>query len=512
MHFDFDTIFRSIISIKNSYGNETISQKDLIENYKHLQKIDLKLPEQQAYTKLFSFIKDYYNKCDPDLISLPSMDIIRNHFTYTENSEATTVLLDKISSCQPYVGMDYRTVVKSYVDQCNILEFSKVLNISNTIASNGYDLVKGKRKTRLKGLSDAISYMSRETKKLEQSDFDIITEGQVISDKSVSESLELYSKTSRDPTGLIGIYSWLSAIDGCTGGLKSGELMIVTAFTGHCKTTFSLNQVYRAIYGGWNSCFVSLEMGYEEIRDKIYVLHSSNPKFKKLYPRFEHLVGTLSYNNVRYGQLTDEEMDYYQLVLKDLTDADSGYGKLFIWQPLRPSTTLSDIALKFREYQQECQMDGMDLDFGVIDYLSLLGADDHERARDGNETLNNIVKSLKRLCLTFNNGKGIRILSPHQANREGYKKAMSKDNEGIYDLTALSNAHEIERSADLVISIYRYDDRVGLKFCCLKNRRNKFFKPFDASIHFDSGFIYDCADDFSIFSTSGIDMSDVAGN
>jgi hypothetical protein len=120
-----------------------------------------------------------------------------------------------------------------------------------------------------------------------------------------------------------------------------------------------------------------------------------------------------------------------------------------------------------------------------------MGADKEQRTRDHNETTNNVIQSLKQLCLTFNNGRGIRILSPHQANRESYKEA--KKNDGLYNLTGMSNAHETERSSDVVISIFKYDengDDNRLKFCCLKNRRNRIFKPFDACINFETGFIW----------------------
>jgi replicative DNA helicase len=167
------------------------------------------------------------------------------------------------------------------------------------------------------------------------------------------------------------------------------------------------------------------------------------------------------------------------------------YGRFFVWRPERTVTTVSDIEFKLRQYQQELQTVGRNLEFVVIDYVSLMGADKEEKTRDHNETTNNVIRSLKQLCLTFNNGKGIRILSPHQANRESYKEA--RKNDGVYNLTGMSNAHESERSCDVVISIYKYDDEGNnnrLKFCCLKNRRNRPFKNFDACINFETGFIW----------------------
>ena len=490
---DIDVIFRSIIYIKTAENIETIAQKDCVKNFRSLQEIVPNPPEEKAYKTLYYFILNYIKECDTSELEVPSYEYLKNHFETVEGSESILVFLEKIRGQQPYVGNDFRRILKQYNEQQQILELDKILNNAQKIASNGFDIVNGKRKTKLKGISDAISYIARETREINKTNLGIKTESQIISEEDVREAKEDYNKTEANPEDSIGIQTWLREIDESTGGLKSGELAIITAFTGHCKTTFALNMAYRALYGGWNTAFVTLEMSFKELRDKIYVLHSCNPRFRKIWPDFAHLVGNISYNNVRYGLLTKEEKEFYFRVCDDFDTSieSSEYGRFFIWQPERTITTLSDIDLKFRQYQQDLQLEGKNLEFGVIDYISLMGGDEEERSRDHNQTTNNIVKNLKRFCLTFNNGMGIRVLSPHQANREGYKEA--KKNEGLYDLTAISNHHEVERSADLVLSSYKFDDEGNnnrLKFCCLKNRRNKFFKPFDACIDFDTGFIW----------------------
>jgi replicative DNA helicase len=490
---EIDELFRSIIYIKTAEGIETISQRDCVKNFRAMQDIIPKSPEEKAYKNLYYYILEYIKSCDTAELSVPSFEFIKNHFQTVEGSESTLVILDKIKSQQPYVGMDYRTILKQYNEQQQILELDKILNNAQKIASTGFDIVKGKVKTKLKGISDSISYIARETRAFSQQKAGIKTESQIVSEEDAREVKEQYNKSEANPTDSIGIQTWLREIDESTGGLKSGELMIITAFTGHCKTTFALNQAYRALYGGWNTAFVTLEMSFQEIRNKIYILHSCNPKFRIEWPKYAHLVGKISYNDVLYGRLNKEEKEYFFKVCDDLdnTSENSPYGRFFVWQPDKTVTTLSEIDLKFRQYQQDLQLTGRNLDFGVIDYISLMGADEGERSRDHNETTNNIVKNLKRFCLTFNNGMGIRMLSPHQCNRDGYREA--KKNEGLYDLTALSNNHEVERSADLAISSYKFDtdgNNNRLKYCCLKNRRNSFFKPFDACIDFETGFIW----------------------
>jgi hypothetical protein len=513
---NLDEIFRSIIYIKTEDGRETISQRDCIKNFKSMQQIVPEAPEEKAYHDLYIFILEYIKNCDSSDLSVPSYEYTRNHFETVEGSESVLSILDKIKGQQPYVGMDYKNVLKKYNEEQKLLELERILQNSSKIAFTGMVLKNGKRKIKLKGINDAVSYFARETKELHRQLTGIKTEGQIISEEDSREMKEEYQKTEADPTNSIGINTWLKEIDDTTKGIKAGELMMILAFVGHCKTTIATNFAYRAMYGGWNTAFISLEMTYEEIRRKMYILHSCNPQLRVKWPEYAHLVGTITYNNVLYGRLTSEEKEFYFKVCDDFNRNENelcdDYGRFFIWQPENTVTTLSDVDLRLRQYQQELQLTNRDLELVVIDYISLMGADVHERTRDHNETTNNIIKNLKRLCLTFNNGKGIRIISPHQANREGYREALK--NEGIYYLTALSNTHEAERSCDIVMSSFKFDeggDNNRLKLCNLKNRRNELFKPFDACIDFETGFIYNFKHSIENQDSMMIDISSVVG-
>lgn len=492
---DLDVIFRSVINFKNDKNVPTIVQQDLLKNFRAMQQTVPVAPEDKAYKVLYYFILDHVKGCQTAEIELPSYEFTRNHFESVEGNEAVLGVLEKIKGQQPYLGQDYRAVLKEYNEGQRLLQLERILSNSSKIATTGMEIGVGKNKIRVKGIMDSVSYFARETKDLQRDLTGVKTESQIVSMEDSVEVQEEYNKAKANPTESIGINTWLAEIDNATNGLKNTELMMVTAFTGHCKTTFSLNMAYRALYSGWNTAFVSLEMTFVEMRRHIYVLHACNPMFRDKLPQYKDLVGTITYNNVLYGRLNEREQKYWEIVCKDFdqnsNDKSVKYGRFFVWQPDKSLTTVSDVEFKMRQYQQELQIAGRDLDFSVIDYISLLGADKEERTRDPNETLNNIIKSLKRLCLTFNNGKGVRILSPHQANRDGYKEA--KKNEGLYSLTSLSNAHEAERSCDLVLSIFKFDDENDnnrLKICCLKNRRNKQFHPFDACINFETGFIY----------------------
>ena len=510
---DLDTIFRSIINFRNSSGKDTLDQKDLLKNFRAMQKVVPIAPEEKSYSKLYHFILNYIKNCTEGPPELPSYDFIRSHFESIDADETVLALVEKIKVQQPYLGQDYRMILKSYNDDQNLLRFERVLSNSNKIASSGLTIGKGSRKKEIKGVMDAISYLARETRPLQRDLTGIKTEGQIISPEDSQEVLQEYNRASSDPLSTVGISTWIKQIDESTEGIKNSELWIVAAFTGHCKTTFSYNMAYRAIFGGWNVAYVTLEMSYTEIRRHLYVLHSCNPIFKEKYPEYSDLVGKITYNNVEYGRLNDQELKYWTCVCNDFDQSINGtsesYGKAYIWQPQSSSVTSADIEMQMRSWQQELQAENKgDLDMGIIDYISLMGATDDEKSRDGNETTNNIIKSLKRMTLTFNNGKGIRVISPHQINRAGFKEAL--ENEGRYYLTALSNNHEAERSADVVISIFKFDaegENNKLRLCNLKRRRFKPFDPLDVCIDFETGFIFNFAE--LVENASNIDIAGI---
>jgi hypothetical protein len=492
--FNLSTVFRSLIDVRNAQGNPTITQQDLIKNFRSLQQISLREPEDPAYKKLYHFILDFLKKCDGgDGPELPSMDYIKDYFEGTEGNEAVLASLSDIIQQRPFVGQSFKSVVKQYKEEQDVATMERILTNTLQIANTGMDI----NKRNLKGIMDSISYFASETKELHQNLSGVKLESQINSSEDADEAIEEYENVRRNPADVLGVFTGIEKIDIDLKGLKNTEFMIVAAYTGHCKTTFCLNMAYRALYSGFNTAFVTLEMSMPEIRRAMYVLHSCHPLFRERHPEYAKLVGKINYNDVVYGNLTDEEWEFYKLVVKDFKE-NNPYGKFFVWQPDKAITTVSDVELKLSQFQYELQSSGEDLHFIILDYISLLGVDKTEKSSDYNQNLNTIIKRLKRLCLTFNNGKGIRMLSPFQTNREGYRKA--KENDGLYDSTALSNAHEAERSADVIISVFAGESerKSGmLKICNLKNRRDKLFEPLNACINFKTKCIYDYAGDSS---------------
>lgn len=471
---------RSIVDIKNSKGVSTLTQDERLRNFRLFQKSKVACTEA-SYSKIYHFILDFYRKYQ----DVPDITLLENHFLKVEGDSEAVLALGRVKEQKPWTGANYRAVLEDLRKQQSSDALINILSETQEVLQRG----RKEGKTQIKGLADAIKYMNAGSRQLLLQNVDFKLESQIRSREDVEEELAEYEKMFDRASEGEGVLTWLNKIDNSRGGLKHTELMLIAAFTGQFKTTFTLNMAYRAVFSGFNVGFVSLEMAHKEMRSKLYVLHTCNPIF--LETRFAHLVGKITLNDVVYGRLSPEAKEFYKFALNDFI-SNPDYGKIFIWQPDASATTIEDIGAKFMEFDNDLKNEGRSLDLGCIDYLTLLAPSHNSKKMDPNEALNECIKQTKRLCLTFNNGQGLRIISPFQTNRKGYEEAIK--NSGIYQLTALSNAHEAERSADLVVSLFASEDerdRDVIKICCLKDRRNKPFKPFECAVRAESGHIFD---------------------
>jgi replicative DNA helicase len=479
-----ESVFRSLIDVKKSNGQRTVDVEDLVENFRSFQNSRLS-NEEEAYKVLYHEILDHYRNFQ----ELPDFNTLEEHFKEVDGNESVIIALDKIKSERPRIGSDFKRLLKTTKDEQNQDTLNEFLNKANDIAMRGIEIGTGKKKKRIKGVSDAVNWFIQQARGLQQSMLGVKLEGDTRSRQDVSETWEKYRKKKGEESETIGIFTGLNEIDSVCNGLKHGELMLVAAYVGQLKTTTCLNMFYRAIITGWDSGFVSLEMSFEEMRDMIIVLHTCNPMF--LSTEYGHLVGTVDYNDFANGKLTEEQEEFFQFALEDWENNED-YGRCYLWQPDMTTVTVEDIEVKCLEWNAALSQDDRKLEFLCVDYIALMGVDQKHRSKDGNENLNNIIKNMKRMCLNFNQGQGMRMISPFQVNRKGYLEASS--NGGLYNGTHLSNANEAERSADVVIASFMSDemrDNRLVTYCCVKNRRNPFFKPFQASVNFTSRFIHD---------------------
>ena len=262
---------------------------------------------------------------------------------------------------------------------------------------------------------------------------------------AMDDIITTYERAARNPGANVGVLSGISQIDNAHRGLKRGELALVLGFTGHMKSTFCLNWYYKAaVLQQKNVAIVPLESNVELTRLHLVALHATHPKFE-----FDLSKIRLTSPRLREGVLTAEE----RLALTDVTDdlRSGDYGLMLYKQP-GERVTVDDIRQWLEEEQQR---NGKAIDMVVIDYLGLVDPDKQSEGLADIVGLSRAIRKSKSLAMEFDGGKGIGVLSPYQANREGLKEATNAG--GRYTLRALAGTPEAERSADYVYYLYLDD-------------------------------------------------------
>jgi len=493
--------FRSLIDIPKA-NRPTIDREDLLENFRSFQRSHIRC-EQESFKKIYFRIKDHFSR----YVEVPSYTNLLDHFNDEPGCEDVVVTLSQILAEKPHIGGNYKEVLRGIKEDQDREALKEVLTETNEIAFVGRTVGKAK----MKGVEAALDYLASKSREIRSYSQDFKTEAQILEGKEIQEAKETYEHRSRNQLDTMGIYTGLDDIDDALDGLKHTELAIVAAYTAQGKTTFSLNVLYRALFTGWDSLLVTLEMTLPEMQTMLYVLHSSNMEVWQ-GTKYEHLVGKMEYNDALNGRLSPEMKEFHFASMDDM-EANDGYGRVHIFQPDKSVTTVEDITVKCLEVNSELKTQGRKLEFLVVDYIRLLGVEAKVANRDPRENLNNIIKGLKRLCISFNNGQGLRCLSPHQIKREGYVRALG--NGGIYLLSDLSDTSEIEKSADVVITLFM-DDALRkshmFKICNLKARRNALFEPFEACANLATKYIYSKSDiteaDLRNFGTTGLVLED----
>lgn len=470
-------LFRSLIDIKKD-GKSTIPPDELVRNYKVFKSSTVK-PEDPSFLDLFTWIEAHFRTYK----EMPAIDLLYEKAQAKGDATMMAALKDILEET-PYIRSNYQAIVKEKFDTQVKEDFRTVLTRTWEIVTSGFQDKENKRSKKLLGMDDALEFIASQTRKFRFQTTGIKTESLIQSKEDAQEVKNNYDKKKKDPLTNIGMYTFLDKIDESSRGVKLGELCLIAAYVAQGKSTFVANMAYSGIMQGMNGLFIPLEMTFEEMRDLMYVLHASWPNWKE-NPKYKHLAGKLSYKKARYAEYNKEEEDFFNVVREDFSTREE-FGRLKIVQPTGPLTPAS-LELYALDYQAELAEKGKNLDFLIVDYVGLMNPDKDDRYGEYNIDLNNIIRKLKIFSLTFNNGRGLRTISPFQVNRDGWKEAVKND--GVYKLTALSSANEADRSSDLVISLYMTDEmkRSGMiKISCMKKRRDEDFVPFDASIDWTS--------------------------
>jgi len=418
---------------------------------------------EESDKKLWGHVQTYLLKQRAS----PSHSILKSLAEEKMDSESL-VRLESVTPLEVCSEEEFQHFLGMADEEVRKNEVGTLFSRASQILSGTYRPKKGEPD--LRGPRDALQFALEKSVALIQQDSrglklsgDIRKEGE--------EMIREYEEAEADPGSSVGILTGLDEIDLMTNGIKRGDLWLIAGYTSEGKTTTCLNIAHHAVCNGFNVFFASMEMSRVEIRRTLYGIHTSHKKFQNIHP-------PIPLKSIERGLLTPEQKDfYYGQVIEDFTSNPS-YGKLEVTQPTEIWS--AEILQAQAELCHKRMPGGLDL--VIPDYIGLMKAEGRSEGR--NEDLNRIIRGLKNMALTFSGGDQIPILSPFQCNRDGWRRAC--ENNGEYDLTALSSAHEAERSSDVIMTIFMSKEMKAnhsAKLCQLKGRKTGCADP--KEIHAD---------------------------
>lgn len=448
---------------------------------------------------IWTYVKDFLDQHH----HVPDATTVRTHFTRVRQEEVVD-RLDAMSVVTPRTKGDFLKLLEAQVENRRIRVVSEVLREAAQIVEVGISVKDGKKERILKGPASAIRHV------LDRG-HEVITPvtGQRLSGDVTADGVDMrdeYDRVESDPLAGIGQFTGIQQMDVAIKGAKRGELWTHAAFTGGMKSTLALNWLYnQAVYYRHSSIFFSLEMPYPQVRKILYAIHSSHEKFAPVRKRLG-IGASLDYQRIRDGELdhyTDEQLGrmsedqksklikgrinperpekrfYFEHVIPDLGDAANDYGSIHVevHDPDKTDFNINDLKSKSELLHSKDPA----ITTVIVDHAGLMTS--RNRHSSTTERLNEVLRDLKRLSMSFNKGAGIAVVALFQISREGFKAA--EKNGGRYNLTHLSYANEAERSSDVVTAGYVDADlmeRNLVKFMCLKSRDHKPFEEFYSGV------------------------------
>lgn len=420
---------------------------------------------QPVDVKIYHVVKEFFT----NTLGTPSIETVTDFFTRSSDVEATERLGD-IRSAPVYAHANYGHLLDQIVEDQKRQKMQILLKDASEIVSKGLETGKGIEKRKLRGISDALSYIAEKS-------YDLLPHGQATrtrGDFREEDAAARYNAKTRETR--YGVFFGMHRIDDHNRGIRKGQLWIHAGFVGELKSTIALNWAYTQMTRyRKNVLYVSLEMTREELHDRLVCIHSANPKFKR---------PGIAYRDIKNGDLSQDDQLFLRQVSYDWQN-NPEHCRFRYLVPDGEATTVRDIRMEAELLHKEMELGIVYIDHGGILTPTVPN-------KDFGVALNSVMRDVKKFAMHFNGGEGIPVVMLFQLNRQGKDRASKAA--GRYDLSALSYAHEAERSADYVTTTYLDDDHRAngtTLFCNLKNRHNALMAPLLLRTDLRTGRIWD---------------------
>lgn len=442
-------ILRNIIKFNNDS-----TPKSMYEKFSKL--VDYKINYSEDITRVIKFV----NSFNIENSGLPHITQVESYFREIVDPCALQVL-EEVKTLKPMSLEDFENTLKVLKRNHSLVRIKGAADsLVEKLMEEGSDSQNFSLPENL--ISD---FMSKVSDVYEDNTEKIFTAGDLSQYRPyLEESLNLAKQTGGEdfiPSGVAEIDQYIGQ------GIRRGNLSFVCGFAGAFKTGACVNWAVNAMNLGYNVLYITMENSATELMDQIISCHSSNVElFGKICSR------PPCHSDIGSGELTPEQENLVKVSLDDyrIKKEIGDYGTLYVHQPRVSSVTLSYIINLANRYNTDCNNE---LDMLVIDSPNLMTPEKYNS--DSRAALNDIIRGLKVFAQSFNKGLGISLLCPHQINREGHERA-KKDENFIYDHKCVADLNEVERSADLVLTLFSDDDdlrnRNEVKIQFLKTRHH----------------------------------------
>lgn len=285
----------------------------------------------------------------------------------------------------------------------------------------------------LRGAEHASEYLLAELSKIRQGGADAPPEGDVRT--QVEEILAAYYEAQKGERP--GIATGMPTVDRVISGLAPGELMLVAAFTGSGKSQWCVQQAWRAaVLEGKNIYYATTETLRQTIVNRLVARHTRLPQFG--------VPDGLDSKKIETGKLSPAEFEVFRAALDDLKNNEA-YGKIYIAQ------VGSDARLSWVRGQMQRLNQQWPIEYSVVDSINLLRPE-VSRPNQQHELVS-LLQDAKQLARSFDNGRGVPLVSPWQMSISAYTNALDL---GQYTLhKSLADTSEAQKTPDVVLSLLR---------------------------------------------------------
>lgn len=433
---------------------------------------------------------------------IPTLQSAREHFTQMGESSVVDVI-DVLHNENPVTRGDFLVRLQARTAEHKARVTEEILRDARTIMSHGMEFKEGREKFTLKGPADALHYINQQSHRVTTP----LSGGRLNGEVTASAELvkDRYLRVKHDPLAGIGAFTGIAQLDKTLYGAKRKEVWIHAGYTGCMKSTLLINWLYnQSVYYKNSSCVFTLEMPFDQYLNILYTIHAYHDKFRELrysmglQPRLDMSMG-IPYKHIVRGTLEEHseraEEFFLEYVIPDFTNPDNEYGKIHIEtrDPTKPRYTLADLrSTAERIYSRDPFL------VLAVDHMGLL--DSRNAMANRTAALTEIAIEFKQMAQQFYKGEGTACVGLWQLSRDSYKSALkAKEKTGIphYNSTALADAAEAERSAD-ILTFSHVDDELRktnkVFIQCTKSRDLEMPDPFYCQAIHDSKRLVTCLD------------------